>query len=111
MYETLVYSLIGALMGGSITYVIAKRMVNTDKIIEISDELLTEIVSNVEMQKKIYAVGVLLGNGIKQGIGIQTKGGKFKWEDVLMQGIAAFVQGKLKPQPQGENPLAQWQTP
>lgn len=101
MIETLIYSLIGALMGGSITYVIAKRMLNTDKIIEISNELLTEITSDVEMQKKVYIVGAILGNGIKSGVGITGKGGKFKFEDVIGQALGSIL-GNIFPQKEPE---------
>lgn len=46
-------------------------------------------------QKAIYSIGILLGNAIKQGVGITGSGGKMKMENIIMQGIAGFIQGKL----------------
>lgn len=35
--------------------------------------------------KALYGVGMMLGQGAKQSIGIGTKGGKMKWTDLLAQ--------------------------
>jgi hypothetical protein len=109
MYEQIAYSAIGALMGAFMTYVVAKRMLNTDKILEIFDEILTEIKDDTEMQKKVFAVGILLGQGIKTGVGLNPKSGKFKFEDLLTQGAAMFLQqylNKSQQQPSEVNPFA-----
>ena len=35
--------------------------------------------------KALYSVGVMVGNGAKDSIGLGSKGGKFKWQDLLAQ--------------------------
>jgi hypothetical protein len=96
-------------MGALMTYVVAKRMINTDKILEIFDEILTTVKEDTETQKKVFALGVLLGQGIKTGVGLNPKTGKFKFEDLLTQGAAMFLQqylNKSQPQQSEVNPFA-----
>jgi len=54
-----------------------------DKLLEYSDIILDGITQDTEMQKKVYLLGVLLGNGIKTGIGLKGGSGKFKMTDLL----------------------------
>jgi len=88
-----------------IAYVIIKKNVSDDAIIDKVDMLLTEISTNPEMQKKVYTLGILLGNGIKNGVGIAGKGGKFKFEDIIGQGIGILFQNMMGKQgePQTSN--------
>lgn len=46
-------------------------------------------------QKAIYQIGVLLGNAIKQGVGLQTKGGSLKLDNLIGQAIAGFIQNRF----------------
>ena len=68
MFEYIVSGIIGALTGALCTYVIAKRMI---KPLEIAEDLIDYIVTDVEMQKKVFLIGNLLGNGIKSGVGFK----------------------------------------
>ena len=43
------------------------------------------------MQKNIYVIGAILGQGIIAGTGIKGGKGKFKMEDIVGQAIAAFL--------------------
>ena len=45
-------------------------------------------------QKAIYSIGLLLGNAIKQGVGLGTGGGKMKFENLLVQAGIGFLQNK-----------------
>lgn len=72
-----------------------KMYMKPSKILEISDILLEEYTDNVEYQKKIYGIAVLLGQGIKKGIGLNVPGGKMKWDDILKMGVAQFIQGRF----------------
>ena len=96
MWEYIISPIIGVLCGAISTYVIAKRMINTDRIVDYAYAILDETMENVEMQKRVYGFGVLLGNGIKNGVGLSSKGGKFKFEDLIMQGIASFILPRTK---------------
>lgn len=90
MLESILIGAITVAMGGLVTYAIAKRLTRIEYILEISDVLLDELTQNAEMQKKVYVLGVLLGNGIKVGIGLQKGKGKFKLDDLIGMGIAHF---------------------
>jgi hypothetical protein len=89
-----------------------KRSLSTDKLIEKIEDISDEIMTNKELQAKIYTIGAILGNGIRQGIGINTKGGKFKMEDIVGQvigNVAGRIFGQQPPenqqqQDQGFNP-------
>ena len=93
MIGTIAISVFTLGLGSLITYVIAKRLTNIDRILNISDVLLDEITQNTEMQKKVYILGVLLGNGIKQGIGLPKGKGKFKMDDLIGMAISHFLGG------------------
>lgn len=96
---------LGVLSGALGTYAMVKRYLNTDKIIEISEELLDEVAINKDIQQKIYIVGAILGQGIKGGIGLGGgKGGKFKIEDIfgilVQKGVEKFFPGAAQGQEQ-----------
>ena len=95
MWEILISGLIGVLGGSISAYLIIKRFVNNDKIIEIFDDLTDEMVNNEEFQKKIFVIGALLGNGIKSGLGLNPRRGKFKFEDLISMAIASFFQKSM----------------
>jgi hypothetical protein len=111
MFEQIAITAIGCILAPIMTYAILKRTMKTEKILEISDELLTEITSNVEMQKKVYLIGVLVGKGIIDATGMKTGGGKFKLDNVIGQGIGMFIEqmfsGQKKESGESVNPFAQ----
>ena len=85
-------SFITALLGGLFSIWVAKKiMFSSDNIIEMADVVLEYALKTDEGQKRIYLLGALLGNGIKQGIGITGKTGKFKLEDILVQAGAHLL--------------------
>lgn len=96
MLETIGISAITVAIGGLVTYAIIKRTININYILEVSDVLLDELTQNTDMQKKVYVLGVLLGNGIKQGIGISKGKGKFKLDDLIGMAIGHFFSGGQK---------------
>lgn len=98
MLETIGLSAIMVVISGLMTYVIIKKTVNINYILEISDVLLDEFTQNTEMQKKVYILGVLLGNGVRQGIGINKGKGKFKFEDLVGVAIGHIFGGKQRTQ-------------
>lgn len=109
MDYTLIVSIIGWILAPIMTYVIAKSMLNTNKIIEIVEDLLDETSTNDQFKAKIFAIGALLGSGIASGTGLQAKGGKFRWQDMAAQIIGQYAQKFLveKAAPaEGANPFA-----
>jgi len=46
-------------------------------------------------QKFLFTVGAIVGNGIKTGVGLNPKKGKFRWEDLIGQIISQYFTQKL----------------
>lgn len=71
---------------------ILKDLINVEKLI---DSALNYVNDNESVQKRIYAVGALLGNGAKAGIGLNTGSGKFKWTDLIGMAAQSFFKDRL----------------
>lgn len=97
----LIVSAIGWILAPITTYIIARTMVNRNKIIEITYDLLEEISQNVEMQKKFYLIGALIGKGAVDGSGIKQSVGKAKG-GFIEQAIGMFIGNMM--QPKGKEP-------
>jgi hypothetical protein len=100
MYEEIGYicltAVIGTLSGVLATWTLGKRMISDDAIMNKLAMILENVTKDEGLQKHVYSIGVLLGSGIAKGTGIQG-GGKFKFTDIIGQGIAAWFGGKLSP--------------
>lgn len=94
-YE-LVICLIALLPSICIIYIV-KTHVLENKVHQIISDFLDEVTTNTELQKRVYIIGALVGNGIKSGIGFKSSG-KMKLEDIIINAIA----GKFLPS-YGEN--------
>jgi len=73
----------------------AEKLIETNKIqlkIEAENWLNSE-----KGQKALYSIGALIGNGARTGIGLQTKTGKFKFQDLLGQIAGNYIQNKIIP--------------
>lgn len=81
--------IIGALSGSIGSYVIFKIVKRSMK------HDIEEWLNSERGQKAIYTIGVLLGNAIKQGVGLGSSGGKLKLENIIGQAIAGFIQSKI----------------
>jgi len=68
------------------TYIMGKRLMK-NAIDEVED-LIFSIPQSEDGAKLLFSIGGLVGNGIKSGVGLNPRGGKFKWQD-LLTGIAA----------------------
>lgn len=66
---------------------------------EILEELIKSIANNEELQKNIYAIGGLIGNGAKNGLGIAPKSGRFKWQDLIGELAVGFINNMQKVEP------------
>jgi len=86
-----------------VTYAIAKKMTSSDRILGITYDVLDEVTDNVEFQKKVYSVGLLVGNGIKTGVGLTKGRGKFKMDDLIGMGMEYFFGRGKQGQPQTQN--------
>jgi len=109
-------SLAGSIVIGSISglfgiismilgIIIIKKTVK-NMIFDVADELINEQIdirkADVEKwinsetgQKAFYSVGALIGNGAKAGIGLNTRGGKFKIEDIIAQIAGSFIENRF----------------
>lgn len=93
MLESILISALTMAFSGLMAYAIGKKLTSTNRILEISDVLIDEITQNSEMQKKLYLIGVLIGNGVKAGVGLPKGKGKFKLDDLIGNAIAQMFLG------------------
>lgn len=56
------------------------------------------MVNTEEGQKKLYMMGGLIGNGLKQGMGLQKTGGSKGLNGLISDIIGGFFQGQLNTQ-------------
>jgi hypothetical protein len=99
-------------MSGYVMFKIGKNSIKN----EIFDFLSSE-----EGAKLFYSIGVVVAQGAKQGFGITTKGGKFKFQDMLGQAVGGFLNnilgkafgGQEQPQQQeqAESKEIEWRAP
>lgn len=77
-----------------IGYIVASK--KAEKLIEnTKNDVKNEIISflnSTEGQKFFFAIGALIGNGAKSGLGMTKRSGKFKLEDLFGQVAASFIQ-------------------
>lgn len=81
-----------------LVYWLAKSNKISDIITISIENVIRDVSEDVELQKKLYQLGGIMGNGVKSGLGLQTRGGKFKIEDLLM-GLASKFLGGNQEQP------------
>jgi hypothetical protein len=99
MSEMLVYvaiSAIGSLCSGIMTYVIAKHLTGTDNLTQKLDEMLSEIRDSPDLQQKIASLGMVIGVGIKQGVGLGKGTGKRNIEGAIVEGLMNMFMPKAK---------------
>lgn len=105
MLESIPIILLSVALSGFTTYFVGKKLMNDTKkgiikqIPEILPQItdffiddLTDFLHTEDGAKLVYSIGALIGNGARQGLGINAKGGKFKFEDILAQVAAGFIQ-------------------
>lgn len=85
---------IGTVCGILGTAFMAKRFTSDENIMNKLEMILTNVTQDEKLQRSIYSVGILLGNGIATGTGLKG-GGKMKFTDLIFQGIGQFLQGKM----------------
>jgi len=94
MLEVFIGGIVAFLMGIGGAYIAFKTMLKTDKILDISEDIVSNTLNNmltdVEMQKQVYSMGILLGNGLKTGLGLKQGRGKFKMDDLIGLGAQWF---------------------
>ena len=106
MLEDIIIGLaVGCLAGIIGAFFVLRRLLSPENIMETLDFVIDSSLKETEMQKKLYTLGLIIGNGIKQGVGIQGGKGKFKLEDIIAQGLGQFLSSAIsgqQPQKQAE---------
>jgi len=74
------------------------NMIENEKEYIISD--VENYLNSEKGQKNLFLIGGMLSNGMKTGLGLTAKGGKFKMEDLAAQLIGGFIQQKFLNNPQ-----------
>lgn len=72
----------------------------------ILENIILDLSTDEELQKSLYYIGGMIGNGAKTGMGLQpTRGGKFKLTDFLLEMAGEYMKGNLTaPAPTPHNP-------
>lgn len=94
-------------LNGGIVYYAYRKLNNLDTLFYgMAKNFFNEISTNEGLQKNIYTLGALIGNGAISGAGInKPSSGKFKLQDVIGQVIGQFIQSKISlPGTPGEQP-------
>jgi len=89
MWEIFAGTLMGILGG-----ILGAKIVGNSMINRVRNEIFDYLESE-EGQKMIFSIGALFGNGVKSGLGMNPRRGKFKWQDLISMAIAQFFQSKL----------------
>jgi len=105
--ESVLYILISFPLGflGTLLaiYIGKKWMFSEESIYNAVFSVVNHSLNDEKMVKQLYFIGAVVGNGIRQGVGIGAKGGKFKWEDLFAQVASGFLEQFIKPkQPEQE---------
>jgi len=90
---------ISLLINGYIAiWYIRKQIKLEDITLEVVDILLNSVNTDENVQKNIYTIGALLGNGISQGSGMKqtvNRGGKFNLNNIISEIAANFIANKI----------------
>jgi len=92
MILSIAIPLVSTVIGGTVVMKLAKNSLKTELLNYIGTE---------DGAKMLYAIGALLGNGAKAGLGFNIKGGKFKWQDLLGEIAGGFIKKTLGIQEEG----------
>ena len=98
----IISAVIGAFSGTLGAYVIAKKMLNTDSLMEKIDELTDAVLTNEQMQRKIYTIGAIVGKGIADGTGIMNKIPSGRGKGGIVGSIIQGILGKFLPSEEGQ---------
>lgn len=84
----------------SITPVFVETLTKTTEKLAPSmiDYMINEFeayITSPEGAKTVYSIGGLIGNGAKQGLGLNPKRGKFKMDDLISGVIGGYIQQYL----------------
>ena len=74
-------------------YFLARKLIENEK-----KRLKTELeawLNSENGQKALFSIGALMAAGMKSGMGLTQKGGKFKMEDLIGQIIGSFIQKQI----------------
>jgi len=99
MFEVfnLVYSGVISILSALLIYYIASKKV--EKTIDFYKKQLKDEaekwINSETGAKALYGIGMMIGQGAKQSIGIGSTGGKFKWQDLLAQVGIQWAQKNL----------------
>lgn len=89
-----VIGFLGVFSGVFTTTYILWRLKKDSFFEEIVENIINDVSTDPELQKNLYSIGGLVGQGAKVGMGLTaTRGGKFKLEDILLQLVGNWAQG------------------
>jgi hypothetical protein len=86
----------GAIGAYVTSFLIIRKVKNgaVDMVLNFIEDISAEfpkLLAKPEVQQFVYSIGVLVGNGAKSGVGLSTKTGKFKFEDLIGMAIGQLL--------------------
>lgn len=67
------------------------NIINIDLLTDLLEGILDNIGTNQELQQKIFLLGAVIGKGIQQGVGLNTRGRKANINDFIGLAIQQFA--------------------
>lgn len=89
-------AIIGAIIGLILligSYLVFKTMRIEEFITNCIENVFEDITRDEKLQKNLYTIGALIGNGAKSGFGLQKRAGKMSMTDLIVQSIAGKFLG------------------
>lgn len=73
-------------------YIMLKTGLFSSEMDKLINNFLVKAQNDTELQKRLFAIGGIIGQGIKTGAGINAKGGKFKIENLLGEVAGKWIE-------------------
>jgi hypothetical protein len=90
------FGVIAFLSGASVTLFTFWKVKKDAFFQEIMGDFIVDVANNEELQKALYQVGGIIGQGAKVGFGVSTPTGAKNFKQLGVQLLGSFIEGKLK---------------
>jgi hypothetical protein len=93
------YGVISFIIGASVSVFALWKMKKDLFFEEIIENLVIDFGKDDKLLQSVYEIGGTLGSGVKAGIGLdlpmKNRGGKFKWQDAVLDLATQFIGNKI----------------
>lgn len=92
LVEVFIMGLIGFLSGALVMVFAYYQLKRSEFLEESLTNFLTTVQNDEELQKALYTIGGIIGQGAKAGFGVAPKTGRFKWQDLIVDLGTQYLQ-------------------